>query len=113
MVVWALEDIAVEFTEEPEDTLVFVRFLTPDGEIQRFRPGIEKIIRRRAVPVVPAALCRLWGSWFSRRKTGGIKKIPGRLFARVPVYFGEPVPPSEVTAEKLELLVRTLRGAMR
>jgi 1-acyl-sn-glycerol-3-phosphate acyltransferase len=63
--------------------------------------------------VVPAALGRLWGSWFSRRKTGGIKKIPGRLFARVPVYFGEPVPPSEVTAEKLELLVRTLRGDMR
>ena len=87
--------------------------ITRDGEIQRFRPGIEEIIRRRAVPVVPAALGRLWGSWFSRRKTGGIKKIPGRLFARVPVYFGEPVPPSEVTAEKLELLVRTLRGDMR
>ena len=87
--------------------------ITRDGEIQRFRPGIEEIIRRRAVPVVPAALGRLWGSWFSRRKTGGIKKIPGRLFARVPVYFGEPVPPSEATAEKLELLVRTLRGDMR
>jgi len=87
--------------------------ITRDGEIQRFRPGIEKIIRRRAVPVVPAALGRLWGSWFSRHKTGGTKKIPGRLFARVPVYFGEPVPPSEVTAEKLELLVRTLRGDMR
>lgn len=87
--------------------------ITRDGEIHRFRPGIEKIIQRRAVPVVPAALGRLWGSWFSRRKTGGVRKIPGRLFARVPVSFGEPVPPSEVTAEKLELLVRTLRGDMR
>lgn len=87
--------------------------ITRDGEIQRFRPGVEKIIRRRAVPVVPAALGRMWGSWFSRHRTGGIKKIPGRLFARVPVYFGEPVPPSEVSAEKLELLVRTLRGNLR
>jgi hypothetical protein len=87
--------------------------ITRDGEIHRFRPGIEKIIQRRAVPVVPAALGRLWGSWFSRRKTGGIRMIPGRLFARVPVSFGAPVPPSEVTAEKLELLVRTLRGEMR
>jgi 1-acyl-sn-glycerol-3-phosphate acyltransferase len=87
--------------------------ITRDGEIQRFRPGIEKIIRRRAVPVVPAALGRLWGSWFSRRQSGGIRKIPGRLFARVPVSFGEPVPPSEVSAAKLELLVRTLRGDMR
>ncbi|MBT8103656.1 MAG: MFS transporter [Gammaproteobacteria bacterium] len=87
--------------------------ITSDGEIQRFRPGIEKIIQRRAVPVVPAALGRLWGSWFSRRRSGGIRKIPGRLFARVPVSFGKPVPPSEVTAEKLELLVRTLRGDTR
>jgi 1-acyl-sn-glycerol-3-phosphate acyltransferase len=87
--------------------------ITRDGEIQRFRPGIEKIIRRRAVPVVPAALGGLWGSWFSRQKTGRLRKIPVRLFARVPVFFGKPLPPSEVTAETLELLVRTLRGDLR
>ena len=87
--------------------------ITRDGEIQRFRPGIEKVIQRRAVPVVPASLGRLWGSWFSRQHGGGIRKIPGRLFARVAVTFGEPVPPGEVTAEKIELLVRTLRGDQR
>jgi len=87
--------------------------ITSDGEIHRFRPGIEKIIQRRAVPVIPAALGRLWGSWFSRRQSGGIRKIPGRIFARVAVTFGEPVPPSQVTAARLELLVRTLRGDMR
>jgi 1-acyl-sn-glycerol-3-phosphate acyltransferase len=84
--------------------------ITTDGEIQRFRPGIEKIIKRRAVPVVPVSLGNLWGSWFSRRKSGGLRRIPGRLFARVNVRVGEPVPPSEVTAARLELLVRTLRG---
>lgn len=87
--------------------------LTADGEIQRFRPGIEKIIARRPVPVIPVALGRMWGSWFSRRKQGGIRKIPGRLFARVPIIVGEPVAPVDVTAERLELLVRTLRGEMR
>jgi len=87
--------------------------LTTDGEIQRFKPGIEKIIARRPVPVIPAALGRLWGSWFSRQKSGGIRKIPGRLFARVPVVIGEPVAPADVTAESLELLVRTLRGDLR
>jgi 1-acyl-sn-glycerol-3-phosphate acyltransferase len=84
--------------------------ITRDGEIQRFRPGIEKIIARRAVPVVPVALGRLWGSWFSRRESGGLRKIPGRLFARVPIVVGEPVPARDVTAARLELLVRTLRG---
>ena len=87
--------------------------ITWDGEIARFRPGIEKIIARRPVPVVPVALGRLWGSWFSRRRDGTLRKIPGRLFARVPVTVGKPVKPAEVTAARLELLVRTLRGDQR
>jgi 1-acyl-sn-glycerol-3-phosphate acyltransferase len=87
--------------------------ITRDGEIARFRPGIEKIIARRPVPVVPVALGRLWGSWFSRRRDGGLRKIPGRLFARVSVSVGKPVRPEEVTAARLELLVRTLRGDAR
>ena len=87
--------------------------ITVDGEVQKFRPGIEKIIERRAVPVIPVALGRLWGSWFSRNQRGGIRKIPGRLFAKVPVTIGEAIPASEVSAAKLELLVRTLRGDER
>ena len=87
--------------------------ITRDGHVQRFRPGIEKIIARRPVPVIPVAIGRLWGSWFSRHSGGGLRKLPGRLFARVPVIIGKPVPPAEVTAGKLELLVRTLRGDMR
>ena len=87
--------------------------ITSDGEIQRFRPGIEKVIARRPVPVVPVALQNLWGSWFSRSKGGGIRRVPGRLFARVPVIVGEPVMPGDVTAANLEILVRTLRGDRR
>ena len=87
--------------------------ITGDGEVQQFRPGIEKIIERRAVPVIPVALGRLWGSWFSRNQRGGIRKIPGRLFAKVPVTIGAAIPASEVSAAKLELLVRSLRGDQR
>ena len=87
--------------------------ITRDGDIQRFRPGIERIIATRPVPVVPVSLGNLWGSWFSRRKGGGLRKIPGRLFQRVTVRVGKPVPAKEVTAEGLELLVRTLRGDER
>ncbi len=87
--------------------------ITNDGEIQRFRPGIEKVIARRPVPVVPVALQNLWGSWFSRSKGDGVRKVPGRLFARVPVIIGEPVVPGDVTAANLEILVRTLRGDRR
>ena len=87
--------------------------ITTDGEIQKFRTGIERIIERCPVPVVPMALGGLWGSWFSRRTTGGLRKIPGRLFARINVRIGEAVDAAEANAENLELLVRTLRGQNR
>ncbi|MDH3548842.1 MAG: MFS transporter, partial [Gammaproteobacteria bacterium] len=87
--------------------------VTRDGEIARFRPGIEKIISRRPVPVIPASLGRLWGGWLSRRPDGSMRLIPKRLFARVTVRFGELVPATEVTAARLELLVRTLRSDER
>jgi 1-acyl-sn-glycerol-3-phosphate acyltransferase len=87
--------------------------ITHDGEVQRFRRGIETVIAKRPVPVVPVALQNLWGSWFSRSKEGLIRKFPRRLFARVPVVIGEPVMPGDVTAARLEILVRTLRGDRR
>jgi hypothetical protein len=87
--------------------------ITPDGRIHRFRPGIEAIIERRPVPVIPIALCGMWGSWFSRSKAGGLRRIPGRLFSRITLRVGSPVPPAEVSATGLELIVRALRGGER
>ena len=85
--------------------------ITRDGEVQHFRPGIEKIIERRPVPVIPIALDGIWGSWFSRQSGRGLRKFPGRLWAKVSVRIGEAVLPQDVSAAGLELLVRTLRGS--
>jgi len=87
--------------------------ITTDGVIHKFKGGIETIVARRPVPVVPVAISGIWGSWFSRKKGGGLRRVPGRLFARVDVRIGEPVPASQVTAAGLEMLVRTLRGDKR
>jgi 1-acyl-sn-glycerol-3-phosphate acyltransferase len=87
--------------------------ITRDGEISTFRSGIEKITARRAVPVIPIAIAGLWGSWFSRRRSGGLRRIPGRLFAKVEVHIGQAVSAGDATADTLELLVRTLRGQNR
>ena len=87
--------------------------ITGDGEVQRFRPGIEKVIAARPVPVVPVALQNLWGGWFSRSNEGKVRWFPRRLFAKVPVIIGESVRPGDATAAKLEILVRTLRGDRR
>jgi len=87
--------------------------ITRDGDIQTFRPGIEKIVGRNPVPVIPLALGGLWGSWFSRKTDGGLRRLPGKLLARVHLRAGQPVAAKEVRAVSLELLVRTLRGQNR
>ncbi|MEE4174237.1 MAG: MFS transporter [Xanthomonadales bacterium] len=86
--------------------------ITRDGEIQPFRPGIEKILERRPVPVVPMALCFLWGSLFSRRDPLH-KRRPTKLFKPVELRIGEPIPPEEATAARIEAAVRELRGEDR
>ena len=87
--------------------------ITRDGVILPFRPGIERILATRPVPVVPIALRGLWGSVFSRRDSAlGRMRLPRRFRARIEVAIGTPVPPEEATAAGLEARVRALRGTM-
>ena len=86
--------------------------ITCDGEIQKFKPGIDKIISERPVPVVPVALCYLWGSLFSRRDPV-LKRRPYKLWSRIELRIGAPIAPGEVTAERLQFEVTRLRGADR
>ena len=85
--------------------------ITRDGEIQRFRPGLEKIIESRPVPVVPLALRGLWGSIFSRRDSAlGRARLPRRFRSHIELVAGVPVPPDLATAAVLEAKVREMRG---
>lgn len=87
--------------------------ITHDGELQPFRPGIERILERRPVPVIPIGVSGLWGSWFSRMTSGRLRRLPGKLLARVEVRIGAAVNPGDATAAGLENLVKTLRGQKR
>jgi len=85
--------------------------LTKDGAIDTFRPGVERILARRPVPVVPLALRGMWGSIFSRRD-GALRRarLPRRFWSRIELVGGAPVPPDEATAAALESRVSELRG---
>ncbi len=83
--------------------------ITFDGDIQPFKPGIDKIISENPVPVVPVALCHLWGSLFSRRDPL-LKRRPYKLWARIELRVGAPIPAQEVTAARLQKEVERLRG---
>ena len=85
--------------------------LTSDGEIAPFRRGVERILERRPVPVVPMAIRGLWGSIFSRRNSApGRMRLPRRFWSRLVLAVGAPVPPGEASAALLEERVRELRG---
>ena len=86
--------------------------LTRDGAIAPFRPGLERILARRFVPVVPLALRGLWGSVFSRRDSAlGRARLPRRFRARIALAVGAALPADQVDATTLEQSVRQLRGA--
>jgi len=84
--------------------------ITKDGEIQTFKPGIKKMLKRDAVPVIPMALSGLWGSLFSRKDGPIIKRRPRKLFAKITVAFSEPIPADEADASLLESRVKQLRA---
>lgn len=74
--------------------------LTHDGEVDRFRRGVERILERDPVPVLPMCLKGLWGTRWSR--------ADGRRFhwrPRIEMVVGEMMAPEEVTAQKLREVV--------
>ena len=83
--------------------------ITRDGEMNGFRPGIERLIQETPVKVVPMALSGLWKSLFSLNPESIIKRFPGKLFQRVTLTVGEPVPPEKVKASDLFEKVKKLR----
>ena len=87
--------------------------ITHSGEINHFRYGVGRIVSETPVPVIPMALRGLWGSFFSRRY-GPAMSQPSllRLFARIELVVGEPVPPEQGSPENLQEIVTALRGGL-
>jgi 1-acyl-sn-glycerol-3-phosphate acyltransferase len=86
--------------------------LTADGEIAGFRPGVERILSHRPVPVLPMALLGMWESMWSRRDSALRRsRLPRRFRARICLLAGELTEGSAATVAGLEEQVRALRGA--
>jgi 1-acyl-sn-glycerol-3-phosphate acyltransferase len=85
--------------------------LTRDGEIAPFKGGVERILARRPVPVVPMALKNMWDSMWSKRDGRLARmRVPRRFRAQVEVVADAPIDGREATAARLEARVRALRG---
>lgn len=85
--------------------------LTPDGSVQTFKPGIEKILAATPVPVIPLAVRGLWGSMWSRLDTQMRRaRLPRRFRAEIELLAEPPLAPEGLTAAALEARVRAMRG---
>jgi acyl-[acyl-carrier-protein]-phospholipid O-acyltransferase/long-chain-fatty-acid--[acyl-carrier-protein] ligase len=93
---------ASEYLARGDVVCIFVEGgVTPTGQLLPFRRGLDQILKRSPVPVVPVCLDHHWGSIFSCRSAGlffrrWLRNIP----YPVEIGFGRPLPP---TVEAIEV----------
>lgn len=104
-------DRVAEDLEAGEIVVVFPEgTITRDGTLQKFQPGIEKIIKRTPVPVYPMAIRGMWGTWWSREGGRAMKGLPKSYMKKLTVVAGEAVPPEQADRLVMQEKVRALRG---
>ncbi|MER2496559.1 MFS transporter [Vibrio neptunius] len=84
--------------------------LTDDGEMNDFMRGMDIILKRSPVPVIPMAIKGLWGSFFSRYKGKACRGFPSRFWSKLEIEAGQPVSSSSASTEVMREKVAQLRG---
>jgi 1-acyl-sn-glycerol-3-phosphate acyltransferase len=81
--------------------------ITSNGEVDEFKRGIEHILLRNPVPVMPISLNGLWGSMFSRKRK---LRLPRLSWSRIIISSSELVQPDEFNLIELESKIKELHG---
>ncbi len=81
-------------------------WISRDGKMRKFQPGIMKILKDNPVPVVLVSLDGLWGSIFSYHGGKVVLKWP-KLFSRreVTVTIHKPIMPEHYTSKEAEKIM--------
>jgi 1-acyl-sn-glycerol-3-phosphate acyltransferase len=88
--------------------------ITDTGDLYPFKGGIQRILDRTPVPVIPMALSGLWGSFFSRKGGAAMTKPFRRgVFSRIKLSIAQSVAPAAATPDALRAQVLALRGDER
>ena len=84
--------------------------ITRNGDVMPFKKGIEKIIKRTPVPIIPMALQGMWGGWSSYANGAPFSSIPRGILSRISVVTGTKIEPENVSAAELFKVICELRG---
>ena len=82
--------------------------VSADGVMGVFRPGIERIVKRNPVEVIPIALRGLAASLFARGSGRSLRNFPWLLWSTIELVAGAPIVPEAVTAVGLRADVAQL-----
>ena len=112
---WTMEHAFVDIAKALHDGDLVCIFpegrLTTDGEINEFKQGIQTILERSPVTVIPMALRGLWGSIYSRDQANSFQRTFRRgLFSRLELVIGTPLTANQATSAYLQEQVQSLRG---
>ena len=77
-------------------------WITRDGKMRKFQPGILKILSVNKVPVVNISLNGLWGSIWSFKGGRIFFKIPKKMRRRVKVSISSPIRSEDFDIKKAE-----------
>ena len=106
----AFERVSAELRDDNLVCIFPEGVITYDGALNTFRPGVQKILSRDPVPVIPMAIDGLWGSFFSRKGGRAMTGVPKPSRRVISVSIGEPMPAS-ATAGEMEAKVREMLEA--
>lgn len=106
----AFEHIAAALEAEEMVCIFPEGMLSRDGEMNPFRQGIDRIVRRTPTSVTPVAIEGLWGSFFSYYGGKPFSKPFRRVRSRIRVVVGDAVPATDVEAHQLAVEVARLGG---
>ncbi len=84
--------------------------LTRDGRMNEFRSGVERILQRTPVPVIPIGIRGMWGSFFSRKDDAAMRRPFRRIWSSVSLAIGRPLPAQEASRGVLAGAVAKLAG---
>lgn len=107
-------DIVSEALDAGELICIFPEgSLTYTGNMTRFKFGVEWMIKRNPVPVIPIALRGLWGSILSRKYIKAKWPFLPRSFRRkVTAVCGTPIPPELAHINRLQREVMRLKNSV-
>ena len=84
-------------------------FITTDGEIRRFQPGLSKIQKSDPCTVLPVHLGGLWGSVFSYHGGRMFSKLPKLKRRGVRIRVGKPIHIDHYSIQKVEEIIRSMK----